>query len=276
MKRLPLISTLALGFAAAAPLACAQTFHFPDGRKASIPEARIQGSTIIVPLKTGDSGGSAAITYPIAKLVRIEWPLPAAIAEAEADLKAGRFADALRKVDAVLPTQELFREIPGTWWSQAAVLRAEALARLGREIDADVMIERLRLVEAPPDTLARVELAVATYFLEQGKNSAARARLDSAATSLSDDTSLARFALLRAQLERDEGRTEAALLAYLRVPVFHPDAQDFLPAALLGAAHCYRALGEDARVKTTIATLLQRFPQSPEAAEARRDYPPSS
>ena len=274
-RRLAFFTSLLLG-TVAAPLASSQTFYFADGRKSSAPEARIQGTNIVVSLKTGDGGASAERSYPIAKLVKMEAPVPAVVTEAEADLKTAKFADALRKIDAVLPGQEIFREVPGSWWSQAAVVRAEALAGLGREIDAEVMLERLRRANVSPDVFARVELALASYLIGQGKNSAARARLDTAANSLTDDTSLARLSLLRARLESDEGRSEAALLAYLRIPVFHRDAESLLPAALLGAAQCYRAIGDDARVQSTVATLLLRFPNSPEAAEARRDYPPRS
>jgi hypothetical protein len=264
MNRLLLVLVLC-----AAPLLRGQTFYFPDGRKVSVPEARIVGDKIVVTLTLGD-GATGEISQPIAKLARVDWPVPPAVAEAEAELKAGRALEALKKIDTVLPAQEAFREVPGSWWSQGAVVRAEALARLGKDVDAEVILERLRRAKAEPALIARTELAIVGALAGAGKREQARARLALLQAAATDDASLARIALITGRLALADGKAEDALLAYLRVPVLYPGEEDSLPAALLGSIQCYRALGETARAEAAAAALAERFPQSPEAAEARR------
>lgn len=251
----------------------AQTFYFNDGRKASMPEARVKGSNIIVPLKVEGAAadaGSAEITLPISSLNRIDWPAPSALAAANADLKADKPADALKKIEAVLGEQEVFREIPGSWWGQGAVIKAVALARLGRESDADAMIERLKRAKADPADLARVEIAVINQLVAKGKTTEANARMEKLQESAGDEESLAALAVLKAGILEKAGRTEDALLAYLRVPVFSPTADSQMPAALAGAARAYQKLGDTERAASTITKLTTRFPNSPEAAQAQR------
>lgn len=249
----------------------AQTFYFNDGRKVALSEARIKGTNIIVTLKVGGADeGSAEITLPISTLNRIEWPAPAALASAEADLKADKPADALKKIDSILSEQEAFREVPGSWWNQGAVIKTVALARLGKDVDADVMLERMRRAKADSADIARAEIAVINQLVAKGKTDEANARMAKLQASASDEESLAAIAVLKASILEKAGRTEDALLAYLRVPVFSPTASTQMPAALLGAARAYQKLGDDARAASTLSTLTTRFPNSPEAAQAQR------
>jgi tetratricopeptide (TPR) repeat protein len=250
----------------------AQTFYFNDGRKASMPEARIKGSNIVVPLTVNGTtdAGSAEITLPISTLSRIDWPAPPALAAANADLKADKPADALKKIDAVLGDQEIFREIPGSWWNQGAVIKAVALARLGKDVDADVMIERMKRAKADSADIARADIAVINQLIASGKTAEADTRMEKLQGAASDEESLAAIAVLKASILAKAGRTEEALLAYLRVPVFSPTAESQMPAALLGAVRAYQKLGDTDRAASTLSKLTTRFPNSPEAAQAQR------
>ncbi|HTJ78032.1 MAG TPA: tetratricopeptide repeat protein [Rariglobus sp.] len=269
-RRLSFILSFALIHAISFGVARSQTFYFNDGRKASMPEARVQGNNIIVPLKlAGTDGGSAEITLSISSLNHIEWPTPPVIAEAEADLKAGKPADALKKIDAILTEQEPFREIPGSWWNQGAVVKAVALARLGKTVDADVMLERMRRSKAPSDDVSRGEMAIVTQLMSAGKIDAAKIRMEKIEATATDDASLAAIAVTKGKILEKAGQAEDALLSYLRVPVFYPTEEEQMPAALLGAARAYKQLGDYARATSTIETLTTRFPKSPEAAQAK-------
>jgi tetratricopeptide (TPR) repeat protein len=268
MSRTSLLFGLLLGALAAGALP-AQTFYFNDGRKVSLSEARIKGTNIIVALKV-DGGGSAEITLPISTLNRIDWPAPAALAAAEADLNADRPADALKKIDAILSEQEAFREVPGSWWNQGAVIKTIALARVGKDVDADVMLERLRRAKADSADIARADIAIINQLVAKGKTDEASARMEKLQSSATDEESLAALAVLKGGILAKSGRTEEALLSYLRVPVFSPAAATQMPAALLGAARAYQKLGDAERAASTLATLTSRFPNSPEAAQAQR------
>jgi len=252
-----------------APLARGQTFYFSDGRKASLPEARIVGETIKLPL-TLDGGASGEVSLPISSITRLDWPAPAGLAAAEADLKAGRPADALKTLDALVPSQEVFRDITGSWWPKATSLRVEALARLGRDVDAEVALERLRRSRNGADLVDRSALTIVSTLVHTGKIAQARERLKAINLAKADAAILAQSDLINARLLQIDGKTEAALLSYLRVPVLYSQQRDAQPAALLGAASCYRALGMTARADAMINTLMERFPDSPEAAQAKR------
>jgi tetratricopeptide (TPR) repeat protein len=266
-RRFPSYFTLTLLFCSAS----AQTFHFSDGRKASFPEAKIRGTNIVLPLKVkGAEESGAELTLPISSLSRVDWPAPAALVEAEAALNANQPAVAVNKVDAVLAEQEIFLAIPGSWWSQGAAIKAVALARLGKEVDAEVLLERLRRVKAPAESLSRVELALIDQLLASGKTEAASTRLEKFAQTATDDAALAYMAIIKGRILGRAGKTEEALLSFLRVPVFYANEQDKIPAALYGAAQAYKQLGDEARALSTHAEIKARFPNSPEANQDQR------
>ena len=245
----------------------AQTFHFSDGRKVPVSEARIKGTNILVTLKI-DGGGSAEITLPISTLDRIDWPAPAGIAAAAAELDAGKPSAALAKIDALLVEQEPLREVPGSWWNQAAIIKAIALARLGKDIDADVVLERMRRAKAPPGDLFRGELAIVTHLIITGKTDEAGVRIAARQSTANDEDSRAALAVMKGLIAEKAGRSEEALLAYLRVPVFSPGATAMMPAALLGASRAYQKLGDTTRAAETLSTLKTRFLNSPESSQA--------
>ncbi len=270
-RRLPLFVTLILLHSLCAGLAHGQTFYFADGRKVSMPEAKIRGANIVVPLKIeGTESGGADLTLPISKLSRIDWPAPPAVAETEALLKAGKPAEALKKIDSVLLEQDLFRTIPGSWWAQGAVVKAIALARLGKDVDADVLLTRMRQSKAPSDDISRVTVAIIDQLLAAGKTDAATDRLEKFQENATDDSGLAAIAVTKGQILERSGHFEDALLSYLRVPVFYPSEDTSLPAALLGAGRSYKKLGDDARAAEVFNTLTTRFPNSSEATQAPR------
>ena len=62
---------------------------------------------------------------------------------------------------------------------------------------------------------------------------------------------------------------DAALLAFLRVPVFYRDEKLYMPPALLGSARAYRYLEDKERAGKTLNELTVAFPKSAEAAIAR-------
>lgn len=270
-RRLPLFITLVILHAVALVTAHSQTFYFNDGRKVSLSEVRIKGANIVVSVKlAGTEGGSAELTLPISTLKRIDWPVPAAIAQAEDDLKADKPADALQKVNPLLSEQDPFREVSGSWWTQGAVVKAVALARLGKDVDADVMLELMRRAKADPDAIARGEIAIIDQLVASGKADAAKTRLDKIQNTASDDASLAAIAITKGRIFERAGRTEDALLSYLRVPVYYASENGKMPAALLGAIRALHNLGDEPRAAATLETLTTRYPNSPEAAEAKR------
>src|SRR5471032_1428190 len=100
--------------------------------------------------------------------------------------------------------------------------------------------------EGRPDPIcvARVRIAMAEQFLEFRKIEEARALLTAVGEGPKDDAIQARLATARGGAWPAEAKLAEALLSYLRVPVYYPQETAQLPAALLGAMRCYRALGD--------------------------------
>lgn len=266
--RLPLLGFVLLASVWTSP-AHAQTFHFSDGRKVPVTEGRIKGTNVVVSLKI-EGGGVAELTLPISTLTHVDWPAPPEIAAAAAELDAGKPAAALAKIDAILSQQEPLREIRGSWWNQGAVIKAIALAQLGKGVDAEVVLERMRRAKAPAGDLFRGELAIVTHLINTGKTDEALARVTAQQSAAVDDDSRAALSIMKGLIAEKAGRTEDALLAYLRVPVFSPSSTALMPAALLGAYRAYQKLGDTTRAADTLSTLSTRFPNSPENAQATR------
>lgn len=259
---------LLLAALAVAPFAHAQTIYFSDGRKASLAQVRIVGDSVKLPLDLA-GGASGEISLPVSTISRLDWPEPPELAQSLALLKAGQPADALKKTDAVLPVHEPFQNIPGSWWARLMAVRVDAFAQAGRDVDAEVAIERLRRSKTGGAYVTPGALALVSALIDAGKTAQARERLK--AITLSEDeteSTLARFDLVKARLLQNDGKAEEALLTFLRIPVLHPGERDAQPAALLGAISCYRALGETTRADTARQTLLTQFPESAQAKAA--------
>jgi len=268
-RPLPGTFRVLLAALALAPVAHAQTIYFSDGRKAPTSQVHVVGDSVKLPLDL-DGGGSGEISVPISSVSRLDWPEPPELAQSLASLKAGQAVEALKKTDSVLSIHEPFRDIPGSWWARLMAVRVEALAKTGRDVDAEVALERLRRSKIGGSYVTPGALALVSALTDAGKTAQARERLK--AVKLSEDeteSTLARFDLVRARILQKEGKSEEALLTFLRVPVLHPGENDFQPAALLGTISCYRELGETARAETARQTLLTRFPDYPEAAQAK-------
>ena len=256
--------------AALAPLASGQTLTFSDGRTASLSAAKIVGDTVRLPLDLGGAGGSGEISLPVSSIVRLDWPEPAELAEIEKLLDAGRATDALTLLDKTLPVHAPFKDIAGSWWAKLAAQRVRALAKLGRDIDAEVALEMLRRSKTGADQVSGAALDIVSALLDAGKTAQARKQLDLAALPADDEAAAARVALLRGRIFLEENKPEDALLSFLRVRALYPRVAEHQPAALLGAAACYDLLGEKARAETAREQLRTRHATSPEAAKLPR------
>lgn len=248
----------------------AQTLRFKNGRVLDLSAVRVTGGHVRIPADPSNPS-AGEISFPVSDLERVDWPTPKELSASSDALKAGKLGEALKQNDAILPRLEPFRDVPGTWWPRAMLLRAEILARLGRVPEAEVACEMLRqsALGAPLADQARVAVLDSLAASSTNRDTV-RERLDAfAASSPKEKIILARIDLIRARLLQADGNVEDALLTYLRVPVLYPAQTDPAPAALLGAAACLRALGENIRAETTMRDLIERFPESAEAGQAR-------
>jgi len=252
-----------------------QTFYFADGRSMVVESPKVTDGDLVIPLRTGGGGaGSAEIRRPLSTIVRVDWPVPDAVAEAEKAAKTGASAGLLEKIDPLLLLQEPFRDVPGSWWSRAASLKAVVLAGLGKKAEARAMIGRMRDAKSREEDIVPAEVALAGAMADSGEADEALARLDALQKDALLDSSLASIAVARGRAWEKKGRFEDALLSYLRVSVFYPDEKEAVPAALEGTARAYEKMGDSVRAalaQDALAALkpkpAEEAPEPPKAAK---------
>ena len=147
----------------------------------------------------------------------------------------------------------------------------EALSRLGRDRETEALITDLsRLGAANPEIMRGVKVRQAMALERKGNHIKAVEALEAVVKDESappESVAEGWVALGAAQMSLRNYR--AAQLAYLHVPVYTPDRANLMPAALLGSGSALVGLDDKGRAIATFQDLIARFPNSPEAAEAK-------
>ncbi len=269
MNRFPLFFVV-VGALACAGSVRAQTIQLRDGQAVATLGVRRDGATVAAKIKTGN-GTEGEVGYPVANIARIEFPDPAQRKIATDLLAQNRPDEALRQLTPVVAYYAPFRDLPGSWWTPLAMLQLDALSRLNRDRDAEALTGELaRMGAANPEILRSVKIRQGIALERKGDHAKALAVLEPIVND--DDVPPATIAeawlnVGAAKLAQRDFRD--ALLAYLHIPVYNPERANFMPTALLGSAVAYVGLDDKTRAESTLKDLIARFPNSPEAGDAK-------
>ena len=265
-----LLSLLAAALLLAVP-ANAQTLQLRDGTAVPTLALRRDGDTLIARIKTtGEQVGE--LGYPLANLLRIDFPEPALLRAAPDLIDKGQADEAARQLAPAVAYYLPFYNVPGNYWKALALLQLDAFSAAHRDKDADVAAGELnRLAGADPDVSRLLRTRQADAILRRGD--AAKA-LEILAPLASDESvpaaSLAPVWVAQGAASLERRDHKAALLAFLRVPVYAPERTRYMPAALLGSARAYLGLDDKHRAEDALNQLLSTYPNAAEAAEARQ------
>ena len=260
----------AVGLFACAATSQAQTILLRDGQTIATLGVRRDGGSVAAKIKT-PSGSEGEIGYPVANIARIEFPEPGVRKTATELLAQNKPEDALRQLAPALTYYAPFRDVPGNWWTPLAFLQVDALSRLGRDADMQATINDLtRLGAANPEILRTVKLRQGIALERKGDHAKALDLLNpivrdenAPPASVAEGWLAVGGALLGQRNYRD------AQLAYLHVPVYSPELTSLMPSALLGSGAALVGLDDKGRATNTFEDLIKRFPNSPEATDAR-------
>jgi tetratricopeptide (TPR) repeat protein len=255
-----------LAFAAVSPLS-AQRYLLKDGRVLNQSEITLRGNNLVRAL----AGGGGEISYPIADVARLDWPEPAELEEARVLAAAGKHAESEEKVTGVYRQFAPFAKLPGSWWSEAALIRARALLAQDKTADAERAARELMSGSADADTVIAAQLIMARVQVIQNKPDIADAMLDEIMRKDASGEIEARAVMLRGDIAYARKDFEKALEFYLQVPVFYGTEEAVLPAALLGSARSYRGYGDAARAERAYLDIIATYPDSPQAEIAKRE-----
>lgn len=251
-------------------IAHAQHYVMRDGTVLEAAAVERRDSMIVERLTEAGEEGVAERLHACSDVVRLEWPEPDALAAAREYFEKGAAEEALTLVEPLIHEFAMFAGVEGSWWDEAALLKAQALLAVGRSAEATPVVQALlanrpttevkqlgRLLFVEIDLLAgRVELA--STMLEQIVRD-----------EVLPGELAARAWWLRGEVLSRQGKHEQALEAYLHVPAFFGRERARRPAVLLGASAAYRKIGDRERADRSLNRLIREYPQHPLAARAR-------
>ena len=263
----------------AAASASAQNIVLKDGKIVATKGLRRQGETIMatveIPLPAIDGKPAKVQTgevgYPLAQIAKLDFPEPAQLRTVPDLILAGKAPEALVLIEPVVKYYEPFRDAPGSWWDEAALLKTEALQAMGNYQDAEPLIQNLARVAGDPETARAAKVFVAAGLTRRGEHAKAIALFDEVMKETVNPQTLATASVNKGQSHLALKQYESALLAFLQVPVFYPSQKLLVPQALLGGAKAYAGLEDLPRARTTLAELLKDYAAAPQAAEARTE-----
>ena len=253
----------------------------PADTPASVSIILKDGRTITTTQALARSGNAVMVTVPMAggqqgqlgfdasAITRIEFPEPPEIRAAIDLFAAGQTAQGIAQLDPVFSYYAQFRDVPGSWWSKAAVLKINALVNSGRETEAAPLIEVLSSCKGDPDAVSAAMVQQAAAIARAGSYEEALQSLDSVIKESQNKDALAQAWLYKGDSLFALRRWEPAILAYLHVPVFYSDEKLLVPQAMLGGARAMLGLQDRKSARDQLDALLKTFPSSPQAVAAK-------
>ena len=234
--------------------------------------------------RTSNQGGiEVTLTRKLSEVTEVIWPTPARLKEAQANVNRGEPAKALDNVEAVLKFFEPIKNVPGSWWVKASIVKLDALDRLENDAATAAFLDNLEKEEAAklPEVATQIQLARLMQRARKGDHDAVVAESTELLTKVDSNELQARLHIVKGNSLFASKKYEAAMTTYLRVPVFFGSETEFIPKALLGAARCFRGMDSPALREQKLETISNRylydiivsFPVSREAEEAKRMLP---
>ena len=272
-----LLCSVMLGLMAA-PLS-AQNILMKDGRTIIAKSLRRQGDLImatveITPATTGDKSAPAQtgeVGYALAQINRLDFPEPAQMRTVPELILAGRMPEALAQIEPVVKFYESFRDAPGSWWDEAAMLKVEALQATGNYKDSEPLIDSLARSAGDPETVRAAKVFIAAGLTRRGEHAKAVEIFDAVLKDAIKPLTIATASVNKGQSQLALKQYESALLAFLQVPVFYPNQKLLVPQALLGSARAYYGLEDLTRAKAALDELLKDYGFSAQAADAKAE-----
>ncbi|HJT81470.1 MAG TPA: tetratricopeptide repeat protein [Chthoniobacterales bacterium] len=260
-----LASTLFLFVAASS----AQTILLTTGQKIETQGIRRDGEMVMAKVQVGT--GSGEVGYHLPQIVKVEFPEPGALKKAGDLLTQGQADKALAEINPVVNYYAPFKDVPGNWWAQSALIKVSALAAQQKEKEAEALATEIEKSAKDQDMARAAQLRLVAALVRANQLDKAMAICDAALKSSTDPTTLANAWIAKGDVFLAQKDFDEALMAYLHVPIFYQDEKLFQPAALLGSGRAYRRLNDKDRAKKTFNELIASFPQSAEAAAAQNE-----
>ncbi len=166
---------------------------------------------------------------------------------------------------------EPFRDLPGNFWAQAALLKVSALAGMQLDKEAEALGEEIRKNVTDPETARAAQLQIVSSLIRKEDYAKAIALCDAVIKESAKPSVLAEAWVKKGDALLAQRTYDGAVIAYLHVPVFYEDEKLWMPSALLGSARGFRGLEDLDRAKKSLNDLTAEYPKSAQAELARAE-----
>jgi tetratricopeptide (TPR) repeat protein len=252
-----------------AVVASAQTIILQSGQRIEPEGLRREGDMVMARVQVGT--GSGEVGYHLNQIAKVEFPEPGALKKASDLLTQGQADKALAEINPVVAYYDTFKDVPGNWWAQSALIKVSALAAQQKEKEAETLAAEIEKGAKDQDMARAAQLRLVNALVRANQLDKAMAICDGALKSSTDPTTLANAWIAKGDILLAQKDFDEALMAYLHVPIFFSDEKLFQPAALLGSGRAYRRLNDKDRARKSFNELIASFPQSAEAAVAQTE-----
>ncbi|CAM2922276.1 tetratricopeptide repeat protein [Rariglobus hedericola] len=254
-----------LALAAVSPL-CAQRFILKDGKALNQADVVLKDGKLVRAVAAG-----AEVSYPLSQVARLDWPEPEEVEQARQLVAAGKGVEAEEKITPIYRQFAPYSKLPGSWWGEAALIRARALLAQQKNDETERAARELMSTSTDSETVAAAQLIMARIQMLLNKADIADAMLDEIMRKDASSEIEARAAILRGDIAYARKEFSKALEFYLQVPVFYGTEDAVMPVALLGSARAYRGYGDSARAERAYLDIIVTYPDTAEAAVAKTE-----
>lgn len=251
------------------PFVGSVNINLKDGKTVSTNSLRRSGDNVMATVQIG--AGAGEVGYPVATIAKIDFPEPPQLRIGTDMISQGNVAGAITQLDQIIAYYAPFKDVPGNWWSQASLIKVNALMALGRERDAEALISDLAKGSGDPEAARAARVQMAANWARKGDFEKASPVFDEVIKESKSPETLAQAWLNKGHALLAAQQFDPALMAYLRVPVFYPEQRLILPQAMLGAGRAFAGIGDGQKARETLNELISGFPASPEAAAAKTE-----
>ncbi len=247
----------------------AQNIVLKTGQTIETKGVRRSGDMVMGSVQVGQSRGE--VGYQASTIARINFPEPPQLKTTATLLSQGLAARALADIEPVVKYYEPFRDLPGNYWAQAALLKVSALAGMQLDKEAEALGEEIRKNSTDPETARAAQLQIVGSLVRKTDYGKAIALCDAVIKESAKPSVLAEAWVRKGDALFAQREWDTALLAYLHVPVFYENEKLWMPPALLGSAKAFRALQDLESAKRSLKDLTAQYPKSTQAEVARAE-----
>ena len=247
----------------------AQNIILKTGQTIETKGVRRSGDMVMGKIQVGSSNGE--VGYQVVTITRIDFPEPAQLKTTAEFLTQDKPKKALADIGPVVKYYEQFRDLPGNWWAQAALLEVAALSGMQLDKAAEALSETIRKNVTDPETTRAAQLQLVPGLVRSEDYDKALQLCDAVIKESAKPDVLAEAWVRKGDTFLAQRQWDNAVLAYLHVPVFYADEKLWMPPALLGSARALRGLEDLEGAKKSFNDLTAKFPKSAQAEIARAE-----